>query len=308
MTAANLALRPRRARLDAWSFGFAAALAVAALAGPTAADVVALSAAKDNTLYSTLDGSLSNGAGEHIFAGNTAGSEQRRGVIEFDLSDVPAGATVTDAVLRLYMSKSRTGVQDVAVRRVLAEWGEGLSDAEGEEGFGAPATAGDATWLHTSYSDWTWTSAGGDFVAEASATSAVGGTDFYTWTSAALIADVQAWVADPSVNHGWILIGAESGPQTAKRFDSRQNGFAEQRPTLTVTFTAPVFCPGDSDCDGDVDFFDIDPFVAKLGCPSSDPVACSDGCPWQNADTDLDGDVDFFDIDPFVALLGQMCQ
>jgi hypothetical protein len=69
----------------------------------------------------------------------------------------------------------------------------------------------------------------------------------------------------------------------------------------------PDFCLGDADCDGDVDFFDIDPFVSKLGCPGVDPVACSDGCPWQNADADEDGDVDFFDIDPFVALLGTTC-
>ncbi len=69
----------------------------------------------------------------------------------------------------------------------------------------------------------------------------------------------------------------------------------------------PVICLGDSDCDGDVDFFDIDPFVAKLGCPGIDPVGCAAPCPWQNSDCDQDGDVDFFDIDPFVARLGQPC-
>jgi hypothetical protein len=76
--------------------------------------------------------------------------------------------------------------------------------------------------------------------------------------------------------------------------------------TFTVS-NAPAFCIGDVDCSGEVDFFDIDPFVAKLGCPSSDPVGCSAGCPWQNADADEDGDVDFFDIDPFVATLGNTC-
>ena len=69
----------------------------------------------------------------------------------------------------------------------------------------------------------------------------------------------------------------------------------------------PPACLGDADCDGDVDFFDIDPFVAKLGCPGSGPIGCALGCPWQNSDVDQDGDVDFFDIDPFVARLGQLC-
>ena len=68
----------------------------------------------------------------------------------------------------------------------------------------------------------------------------------------------------------------------------------------------PAFCLGDADCDGDVDFFDIDPFVAKLGCPG-DP-SCDAPCAWQNADVDEDGDVDFFDIDPFVGQLGAACR
>ncbi len=69
----------------------------------------------------------------------------------------------------------------------------------------------------------------------------------------------------------------------------------------------PSYCLGDADCSGSVDFFDIDAFVARLGCPASDPVGCSTGCLWQNADVDEDGDVDFFDIDPFVATLGNIC-
>ena len=64
------------------------------------------------------------------------------------------------------------------------------------------------------------------------------------------------------------------------------------------------FVSGDANCDGDVDFFDIDAFVARLGCPTSDPNACNTGCPWQNSDLDGDGDVDFFDLDPFVGSLG----
>jgi hypothetical protein len=70
-------------------------------------------------------------------------------------------------------------------------------------------------------------------------------------------------------------------------------------------------CLADLDCDGDVDFFDIDPFVAKLGCPGLGETglrdSCDAGCPWQNGDIDQDGDVDFFDIDPFVSRLGATC-
>ncbi len=75
----------------------------------------------------------------------------------------------------------------------------------------------------------------------------------------------------------------------------------------TCVLVPQQFCrnktPGDIDCDGDIDFFDIDPFVLALNGPTA-YFAQFPACNWMNADCDLDGDVDFFDIDPFVALLG----
>ncbi len=63
---------------------------------------------------------------------------------------------------------------------------------------------------------------------------------------------------------------------------------------------------GDTDCDGDSDFFDIDPFVAALS-GEGPYLEQFPNCDWSNADADCDGDVDFFDIDPFVACLGGNC-
>ena len=68
----------------------------------------------------------------------------------------------------------------------------------------------------------------------------------------------------------------------------------------------PVLCAGDVDCDGDVDFFDIDPFVLALSGETA-YLAQYPGCHWLNADCDGDSDVDFFDIDPFVTRLGSTC-
>ncbi len=69
---------------------------------------------------------------------------------------------------------------------------------------------------------------------------------------------------------------------------------------------APALCPGDMNCDGSVNFDDIDLFVEALSYPGGDgwPYA---PCPWLNGDTDNDGDVDFDDIDPFVGLIGTDC-
>jgi hypothetical protein len=59
---------------------------------------------------------------------------------------------------------------------------------------------------------------------------------------------------------------------------------------------------GDLNCDGQVDAFDIDPFVLALTDPAAYELAWPD-CDVLLADIDDDGAVDAFDIDPFVALL-----
>ena len=66
-------------------------------------------------------------------------------------------------------------------------------------------------------------------------------------------------------------------------------------------------CAGDLNCDGIVDFDDIDPFVSALGCDDGDPNCWSGPCAWLNGDCNDDDDVTFDDIDPFVARIGAMC-
>ena len=62
---------------------------------------------------------------------------------------------------------------------------------------------------------------------------------------------------------------------------------------------------GDLNCDGVVDGFDIDPFVAALVSPAQYAQSHPD-CFLEAADCNSDGRADVFDIDPFVEiLLGQ---
>jgi DNA-binding beta-propeller fold protein YncE len=60
--------------------------------------------------------------------------------------------------------------------------------------------------------------------------------------------------------------------------------------------------PGDLNCDGVVNNFDIDPFVLALSNPDGYRVIHPD-CNINNADVDGSGQIDNFDIDPFVALV-----
>ena len=64
----------------------------------------------------------------------------------------------------------------------------------------------------------------------------------------------------------------------------------------------PEYLLGDCNCDGSVDFFDIDPFVLAITNPVLYVLTYPD-CSINTADCNEDGSVDFFDIDPFVALI-----
>ncbi|MEW6249438.1 MAG: Ig-like domain-containing protein [Planctomycetota bacterium] len=64
----------------------------------------------------------------------------------------------------------------------------------------------------------------------------------------------------------------------------------------------PALVPGDLNCDGAVNFDDINPFVLALSGPAG-YYAQYPNCNWYHADCDGDGQVTFADINPFVALL-----
>ena len=215
---------------------------------PEFTQTVTLFPSKDNTLYETELGTVSNGKGQHLFAGSTNDGDARRAVLAFDVAGtLPTGATVTAAALTLTVSRAQTGAPaaPMSVHPLQRSWGEGASDALGEEGAGATAQPGDATWLYTFFNSTLWTQPGGDFGAALAATP-VGGPGAYTWSSAALTAGVQAALDAPTGTFGWIVIGDESAMGTARRFDSREHPAQDNRPRLVVTYTtegAQAFIP-----------------------------------------------------------------
>ncbi len=63
-----------------------------------------------------------------------------------------------------------------------------------------------------------------------------------------------------------------------------------------------VALPGDMNCDGHVDFGDINPFVLAITDPEGYQAAYPN-CDIMHADINMDSSVDFGDINPFVAIL-----
>jgi hypothetical protein len=71
----------------------------------------------------------------------------------------------------------------------------------------------------------------------------------------------------------------------------------------TIVEGAPVAGqPGDLNCDGAIDAFDIEPFILALTDPGSYPNQ-HPNCDLNLADINGDGAIDAFDIEPFIGLL-----
>jgi len=259
------------------------------------ADVIEIVASRDNTLYEASAGMLSNGSGQYVFAGRTLrnSSRYRRALLYFDVSVLPAGAQITGASLRLYMSQTIAGDVPVTLHRVTRAWGEGASLAGGGEGSGGDAEPDDATWLHTFYPGTFWTNPGGDFDPSPIAEIQVGSDGFYTWaTNASMVLMVNDWIANAGQNFGLLVLGDESTNGTTKRFDSREHITVANRPTLIVTYT---LCTPDFNRDGFLDFTDFDAFVAAFEAGTSE------------ADFNGDGFLDFTDFDAFVGAFEAGC-
>jgi hypothetical protein len=212
--------------------------------GQAGAVTVTLEASQDNTLYESPVGDLSNGAGQHFFAGRTGqgGSERlTRGLIRFDVARlIPPGSIINSVELHLNASTPMSRAGTVSLHPVLAPWGEGQSAAAMGEGGGAAATIGDATWIHTHFDTAFWASAGGDFEAEPSASFAVTGNGpQLIGSTPGIVGDVQAWVDDPASNNGWLVRHNDEVTAPAIRFDSRQNANPAAQPRLAIDFSLP---------------------------------------------------------------------
>lgn len=268
-----------------------AALASLALLGGLAAapgakaTTLTLSPSQDSPIYGD-DGGLagvdflghSNGAGYTLYVGTNGTGSPRRSLIQFDFSALPANAVVTSATLTLAVDREpNASNQLISLHVVTSAWttGNSNSDVIGTPGQGATATPLDTTWYYASWPSPAnldgvlWGAPGGDFRPAVVASSWVGpmGPNFsplpYTWSSQGMVNSINAWLAKPATNHGWILTGNEVQTQSVKRFISREavdsNGLpmsADLLPHLTITYeisatpptpgddaTAPVYSP-----------------------------------------------------------------
>lgn len=169
----------------------------------------------DTVLNETLPGN-NYGASTTLWAGTSTLLTQRtRSLLKFDLSAIPANATIISATVTLYAS-AQDSATDYAVgfHKALVTWAENT-----------------ATWAATSGT------AGTDYAVNASDSVLITNLNqTYTWD---VTADVAAFVATPANNLGWYLVSPlETTIRTRKLFSSSDAANAADRPLLTVVYTS----------------------------------------------------------------------
>jgi hypothetical protein len=127
----------RSLKIPLWFLALAVIAAQAISAHDVFADTVSLEPSKDNTLFEDSGGGLSNGAGERLLSGRTGEPNNRRALIAFDFSSLPAGSIISSVSLTLNASKvASSSAQSTSLHRLLADWGKGrptLRARRGEE-------------------------------------------------------------------------------------------------------------------------------------------------------------------------------
>ena len=227
------------------------------------AATITLPAVQDATLFGGADaGSNTSLADPGIFVGTDSSSNPKRGLIEFNIAgNIPAGATITSVTLQLTVGQTAGGGTLVTASTInlfdeSQAWGQPTNVAGSTTfsgmGHGKPAKTGDATWNDSFYSTTSptpnptpWTTAGGDWssglTASASASS-TGSPAAVTWSSTAMVTDVQNWLNTPSSNFGWLLKNSDETDATDYlAFWSAQGAAADSNsslaPALSITYT-----------------------------------------------------------------------
>ena len=188
------------------------------------------------------------GAQDFMPIGRTFVPNLARGLIRFDLSSIPSNASISSVSLRITsVFGGGGGMTPYGLHQMFTAWteGGGVGGPDRVSGVGALAVMGEATWNAPKHLSGSWGSPGAapgaDYVTTASASVTLVALGNYTFSSAALVTDVQRWLTNNASNLGWLIKDQnESADGSARRIASRESATASERPLLTVTYTVPA--------------------------------------------------------------------
>jgi len=197
---------------------------------PACGDTLTVSASTDTWILGENPDANFNSDGHGLGAGLNSHGSPMRAMIKFNLSQIPANATVTFVSMTINEIKENSSASsEYELHRILQNW-----------------VSTEATWNNrTAALGW---NAGGlesgtDYTSTASGaiTADLNALGPHTFNSTDnLVADVQAWINDPTSNNGWFFKDANESGQNGRRWGSTftaQFG-AGDAASLSVTYTA----------------------------------------------------------------------
>ncbi|MGB5259732.1 MAG: DNRLRE domain-containing protein, partial [Gammaproteobacteria bacterium] len=170
------------------------------------------------------------GSSDSLYVRDWGSDSDYYSLLEFDLGSIPYGATIHSAQLALYQDTTSTAGGSVGVHRITSSWVEGSGN-----GSNAPGV----TWNDRD-SGVAWTTPGGDFDAEADASTTipVGSRDWFTWDITGL---VSGWVSGIFPNQGLALVHGSSNAHA--QFVSSDATDPTLRPRLTIRYACGCGTP-----------------------------------------------------------------
>ena len=149
-------------------------------------------------------------------------TDLQRALLQFDLSSIPANATIISATLKM-RSTQIGGTLNIGVYEVTQAWSEGTGNG----------TAGAANW-NQRQTGTNWTTAGGTFNSTAVATLNTNSTGQHTWDITSL---VRAWVDGSKTNNGLMVASPDGGGNRTVTYDSSEGTTV---PVIVIDYTVPA--------------------------------------------------------------------
>lgn len=165
-----------------------------------------------------------------VHIGEDSGDSDRTGFLQFDLSSIPANATILSATLQLVWSGIQSTSQVLNFYRLLLDWTEGTANG----------SAGTVSWTNR-MSSTAWNSGGArgsgtDREATSNLTINASAVEVGIRSNHDVTTDVQAWV-NGTANYGWTIdFSFFTGSNNVAAFYSSDNTDQSVSPRLLVEY------------------------------------------------------------------------